>query len=103
MANRLTITNCLAAICCTAPCCIAGPTPSAATSAAAPTGKPQDKSLALGQAAIALNAGDALAHENVAEAYVGAGRTAQAEWRKVLTLEDDRLKAMAKDYLRKYP
>ncbi len=67
--------------------------------------KDWDKSLALSQAALALNPNDALAHENAAEADLGAGRIpdAQAEWRKVLTFTDDHLKTVAQGYLNQYP
>jgi len=61
--------------------------------------------LAFSQAALAVNADDPWAHENLAEAYLGAGHIpeAQAEWRKVLTYKDDQFKAVAEGYLKTYP
>lgn len=67
--------------------------------------KEWDRSIAFSQAALALDASDALAHENLGEAYLGAGRVAdaQAEWKKVLTLKNEPLKAVAEGFLKKYP
>lgn len=67
--------------------------------------KDWDKSLTFSQAALALNPNDALAHENAAEADLGAGRIpdAQIEWRKVLAFSDDHLKTAAQGYLKQYP
>ncbi len=67
--------------------------------------KEWDKSIALDQATLALDANDAYAHESLAEAYLGAGRIpeAQAEWRKVLTLPNDQFKTIAQGYLKQYP
>ena len=67
--------------------------------------KAWNQSLAMSNAALALDANDSLAHENLAEAYLGTGRIAeaQAEWRKVLTFNDARMKAEAEGYLKKYP
>ena len=67
--------------------------------------KDWDQSHAMSQTAIALKPEDPIAYENLAEAYLGAGRIAdaQVEWRKVLMFKDDRIKAVAQDYLNKYP
>ena len=64
-----------------------------------------DRSIAASKAALALDGSDAWAHENLAEAYLGAGRLAEArtEWQTVLTLKDDDLKTTARGYLKKYP
>ncbi len=61
--------------------------------------------LTFSQAALAVNADDPWAHENLAESYLGAGHIAeaQAEWRKVLTYKDGQFKADAEGYLKKYP
>lgn len=64
-----------------------------------------DRSMTASKAAIALDSSDAWAHENLAEAYLGAGRLAdaRAEWQTVLTLKDEGIKATAQGYLKKYP
>lgn len=61
--------------------------------------------LAFSQAALAVNADDPWAHENLAETYLGTGHIAeaQAEWRRVLTYKDNQFKADAEGYLKKYP
>lgn len=64
-----------------------------------------DRAMTASQAAVALDGSDAWAHENLAEAYLGTGRLAEArtEWQTVLTLKDDALKTTAQGYLKKYP
>jgi tetratricopeptide (TPR) repeat protein len=67
--------------------------------------KEWDKSIVLSQAALTLNVADPVAHENLGEAYIGAGRKAeaQAEWRKVLALPDIGIRSAAEGYLKQYP
>ncbi|MDR3706694.1 MAG: hypothetical protein P4L33_00200 [Capsulimonadaceae bacterium] len=52
-----------------------------------------------------IRSNDALAHENLAESYLGQKRLADAkrEWKTVLTLGDARIAAAARGYLAKYP
>jgi len=64
-----------------------------------------DRAMTASKAALTLDSADAWAHENLAEAYLGAGRLAEArtEWQTVLTLKDNDMKTMAQGYLKKYP
>lgn len=64
-----------------------------------------DTALRMSESALSINAQDSVAHENMAEAYLGKGDLphARAEWQAVLTLGDPRMTALAQEYLRKYP
>ena len=59
----------------------------------------------MSEAALARNANDAVAHENLGESYLGMGRLteARAEWRKVLTLKDTEVSAQAQKFMDQYP
>lgn len=63
------------------------------------------KALVMCQSAVQYDTNDAAAQETRAEAYLGQGRIADARagWKKVLTLKDDQQKALAQEFLKKYP
>jgi tetratricopeptide (TPR) repeat protein len=62
-------------------------------------------SIQMSEAALQADANDALAHENLGEAYIGQGKTADAhdEWNKVLTLDHGALAQTAREMLAKHP
>jgi tetratricopeptide (TPR) repeat protein len=62
-------------------------------------------SIQMSQSALQIEAGDAIAHENLGEAYIGQGRTAEAhdEWNTVLTLDHGDVAKAARDMLAKHP
>lgn len=62
-------------------------------------------SIQMSEAALQANPNDALAHENLGEAYIGQGNTngAHAEWNKVLTMDHGALAQTARDMLAKHP
>lgn len=64
-----------------------------------------DRSLQMSNLALQINPDDMIAHENLGEAYIGAGRKAEAhdEWNKVLAGNDSRMAAIARQMLAKYP
>jgi len=67
--------------------------------------KQWDKSIAICQTALSQNPNDANAYENLGEAYLGKGDKAKAreQWQKVLTLNDEALKAKAQKFLDQNP
>lgn len=67
--------------------------------------KQWDQSRAFSQSELEYAADDPAAHENLAEAYLGLGQTAQAqaEWKMVLTFHNDAQKALAEKFLKLYP
>ena len=62
-------------------------------------------SIQMSEAALQADPNDALAHENLGEAYIGQGKTAAAhdEWNRVLTLDHGALGQQARTMLAKYP
>lgn len=62
-------------------------------------------SLRESQAALGYDGADPVAHENLAEAYFGQGRLADAhtEWKRVLTLSDPAIAAVARKLLAEHP
>ncbi len=62
-------------------------------------------SLTMSNKALVLNTNDPIAHENLAEAYLGQGSIAKArtEWKKVITLDQGAIAQIAHGYLKKYP
>jgi tetratricopeptide (TPR) repeat protein len=62
-------------------------------------------SIQMSQAALQIAPNDAIAHENLGEAYIGQGKTAdaRAEWNKVLTMDHGALAQAAREMLAKYP
>ena len=62
-------------------------------------------SIEMSEAALQVNPNDPVAHENLGEAYIGQGRTADAheEWNKVLTLDHGETAQAARDMLAKHP
>lgn len=67
--------------------------------------KQWDQARALSQLEIKSDALDPMAHENLAEAYLGLGEIAQAqaEWKTVLTFHNDDQKDRAEKFLKQYP
>ena len=61
--------------------------------------------IATSEATLKVNPNDAIAHENLGEAYIGEGdRTkAREEWALVLKYDHDGVANVARDYLAKYP
>lgn len=64
-----------------------------------------DRSIQMSQAALSVDPSDAVAHENLGEAYIGQGRKVDArdEWNKVLTMNDGQMAQVARKMLTKYP
>ena len=62
-------------------------------------------SIQMSEAALQVDANDPLAHENLGEAYIGQGKTAEAhdEWNKVLTLDHGAVAQAAREMLAKHP
>lgn len=67
--------------------------------------KKWDLSIQMSQRALEINSNDAISHANLGEAYIGAGRKAEAraEWNKVLAGNDSRMATIARQMLAKYP
>ena len=67
--------------------------------------KSWNEAVTMCRSAIDNDANDPIAHETLAEAYLGAGRIAdaQGEWKKALTLNNDQQKGLAEGFLKKYP
>ena len=67
--------------------------------------KQWDRSIEMSQAALQVDASDALAHENLGEAYVGQGRKGDArdEWNKVLAMDHGDVAPVARKMLAEYP
>ena len=62
-------------------------------------------SIQMSEAALQADPNDALAHENLGEAYIGQGNTADAhaEWSKVLTIDHGAMAQAAREMLAKHP
>ena len=63
------------------------------------------QSVQMSEAALQIAPNDAIAHENLGEAYIGQGKTADAhsEWNRVLTLDHGSIAQAAREMLAKYP